>query len=348
MQAVVQEGFGGTEVLSVRDLPDPEPGAGEVLVRVEACALNLLDVLQRRGPGLLPGFALPHLAGSDVAGTVVARGPGVEPEAPGEGTRVVVNPSFPCWSCAACTSGEDGYCGRVEVLGGNRAGGYAEYVVVPARHAHPVPDHVPLTEAAAVPTAWATAWHALITVGRVRIGDTVLIQGAASGVSTAAIQLAKRAGASVVAVASNEDKLLLAKELGADHGVLSTENVVAAVRGITKGRGVDLALDHVGPATWDASIYSLAPKGRLVFLGNTTGNEAAVPLAYAYHLGLQLLGSGGYSEREFTQVLHLYWQGGLRTPVDSEFPLVQAAAAHRRLEERRALGKVLLIPARRP
>ncbi|CUU54785.1 NADPH:quinone reductase [Parafrankia irregularis] len=347
MRAVVQHGFGGVEVLAVETVPDPVPGAGEVVVQVAACGLNHLDVMQRRGPAKIPGFASPHIAGMDIAGTVVAVGPAAGELR--EGDRVVVNPAVPCWKCETCLRGNDGFCPDTRVLGGNAPGGYAEYVLVPALNAHLVPDHVPLAEAALLPTIWTTAWHALSPVGGLREGETLLVHAAASGVSLAAVQLAKQLGATVIATASSADKLAFAGGIGADHLILAgadtpSEQVVGAVREATDGRGVDMVLDHVGPATWPASLFSLAPRGRLVFVGDTSGAEATVPLEYSFHFGLKLLGSDPYPAREFGEVLERYWRGGLVTPVDEEFPLADAAAAQSRLEERRAVGKVLLRP----
>ncbi|ONH31045.1 alcohol dehydrogenase catalytic domain-containing protein [Pseudofrankia asymbiotica] len=347
MRAVVQNGFGGVEVLAVESLPDPAPGPGEVVVQVAACGLNHLDVMRRRGPAKIPGFTLPHVAGMDVAGTVAAVGRDVVTVAVGD--RVVVNPAVPCWECPACLAGDDGYCPATTIVGATAPGGYAEYVKVPARGTYPVPGHVPLEEAALVPTIWATAWHAVSATGGLIAGECVLIHAAASGVSLAAIQLAKQLGATVIATASSEDKLAFAGSIGADHLVLAgagtpTEKVACAVREVTGGRGVEMVLDHVGPATWPASILSLAPRGRLVFVGDTTGPEVTIPLEYAFHFGLRFLGSDPYSAREFAEVLERYWRGGLVTPVDAEFPLTEAAAAQTRLEERRAIGKVLLRP----
>jgi NADPH:quinone reductase-like Zn-dependent oxidoreductase len=283
----------------------------------------------------------------DIAGTVAAVGAGVTTVH--EGDRVVVNPAVPCRACPTCLRGDDGFCLDARVLGGNAPGGYAEYVLVPAANVHPVPDHVPLTEAALLPTVWTTAWHALHTVGGLRAGETLLVHAAASGVSLAAVQLAKQLGATVIATASSVEKLAFAGGIGADHPVAAgagtpTEDIVGAVREATGGRGVDMVLDHVGPATWPASLFSLAPRGRLVFVGDTSGAEVTIPLEYAFHFGLKLLGSDPYPAREFGEVLERYWRGGLVTPVDQEFALTEAAAAQRRLEERRAVGKVLLRP----
>ncbi len=212
MRALVQTGFGGPEVVSLPGA-DPVPGPGDVLVRVRACALNRLDVLQRRGPAVLVDFRLPHIAGMDVAGHVEAVG--------GEVRELA---AATAWSStrrsaagrAGAAAAAPGTCAAVRVVGGNIAGGFAEYVAVPARLVHRVPAHIGLGEAAALPTAWSTAWHATLTVGEVAAGETVLVQAAASAVSIAAVQLAKRAGARVVAVAGSDAKLALAGDLGAD------------------------------------------------------------------------------------------------------------------------------------
>lgn len=348
MKNVLYRAHGDADVLEVVESDVPEPAPGEVLVAVGACGLNHLDVLQRRGPALIPGYALPHVAGMDVAGTVVGLGPDVDLAAfpaARTGTRVVVNPAIPCDDCPACRSGADGLCGTARVVGGNVAGGYAEYVVVPAANVYPVPDGVSLVEAAVVPTVWMTAWHALVEVAAVTEGETVLVHAGASGVSTAAIQLAKSAGARVVTTVSSPGKVAYAESLGADLVVdTSATDLVGAARGFTDGRGVDLVVDHVGPAVWDASVYSMAPRGRMVFLGNTTGDRTSFDLVYAYHFGLRFLGSDPYDRREFGPMLERYWSSGASTPVDSEFALTDAADAQRHMESRRATGKIVLRP----
>ncbi len=344
MRAAIYHAHGDADVLTVQEVPTPEPAPGEVLVEVRACGLNHLDLLQRRGPALIPGFVLPHIAGMDVSGVVVATGDGVDGSTT-VGTRVLVNPAIGCGTCAACLIAEDGKCERAVVIGGNRDGGYAEYVAVPAANVHPIPDDVGFEEAAVIPTVWMTAWHALMETGGLRMGESVLIHAASSGVSTAAIQLAKAAGAFVVATGSTPDKLEYARGLGADAVVDSAGgDIVTATRAATGGRGVDVVLDHVGPAVWDASIYSLAPKGRLVFLGNTTGNRASFDLVYAYHFGLKLLGSDPYDRHEFDRLLATYWASDFVTPIDRVFPLADARAAQERLESRVVAGKVVLVP----
>ncbi|MCF8538294.1 MAG: zinc-binding dehydrogenase [Candidatus Nanopelagicales bacterium] len=348
MKAAIYHEHGDADVLRFEDVPTPEPGPGEVLILVKACGLNHLDVLQRRGPALIPGYALPHIAGMDVAGLVAAVGPHAELVTASEvreGDRVLVNPAISCGHCAACVIAEDGKCERATVVGGNRDGGYAEYVVVPVANVHRIPDGVGFEEAAVLPTAWMTAWHALVDTADLRMAESILIHAGASGVSTAAVQLARAAGAFVIATASTPEKMEFAQRLGADVVINSaTDDIAAAARAATDGRGVDVVLDHVGPAVWDASIYSLAAKGRLVFLGNTTGNRASIDLVYAYHFGLRLLGSDPYNRHEFPRMLAAYWAGDFVTPIDRAFSLAEARAAQERMESRAVAGKIVLLP----
>jgi NADPH:quinone reductase-like Zn-dependent oxidoreductase len=344
MKAAVQRGFGGPEVVEVTDVPDPSAAPGDVVVAVHAAALNRLDVLQRRGPALLPGFELPHIAGMDIAGVVDEVGDGVTGVAVGD--RVVVNPAVKCGSCPSCASGDDALCHAPQVIGGNRAGGFAERCAVPAANVHPVPDGVSLDEAATIPTAYSTAWRAIVGVADVQPGETVVVHAAASGVSTAAIQLAKRAGATVVATASSEAKLDVARKLGADVGVVNRDDSwVARVREATGGRGADVVFDHVGPALFQGSLDVLRPRGRLVFCGTTSGAEATFFLPGTYQRGLRLLGVESYSAAEFARMLEEYWSGGFVPVVDSTFPLAELGEAQERLESGRTAGKVLIHPA---
>ena len=252
MKAVTQRAFGGPEVLVHEELPDPVPAPGEVLLRVAATALNRLDVLQREGPPLVPGFGLPHIAGMDVAGTVVGVGEGVSRRRMGQ--RVLVNPSLECGRCARCLAGDEALCGEVRVIGGTCPGGYAELCAVPADHAHPVPNDADLEVLAAVPTVWATAWHALVTVGRLRAGETFLVHAAGSGVSIAAIQIAAHLGARVVATARSEAKLALATELGADAVVLNELSLDETTPGVPSpaGPASDRPCGDVSGAPFDA------------------------------------------------------------------------------------------------
>lgn len=342
MLAMVQTGFGGPEVLHAERVPVPSIGSDEVLVEVAACAVNRLDLLQRRGPGLLPGFALPHIGGMDVAGTVAEVGGEVVSLA--AGARVVIDPTIGCGVCVFCQVGDFGYCGGVRVTGGNQPGGFAQYVLVKAAQAHPVPDWVDLITAAALPSAWSTAYHALFPVGHLAAGETILIQAAASAVSLAAVQLALAAGARVVAVAGSEAKLAAVRALGVEHCIPLGDDPVAYVREVTDGRGAQLVLDHVGPATWPISLGCLGVRGRLVFLGQTSGDQVSFSLTGAYHRQLSLLGSGAYTPEDFGLALTAFWSGGLSAVIAAELPLDALPAAYELLADRTTVGKILVKP----
>lgn len=343
MKAAVQQRFGPPEVLELLDVPEPVAGAHDVVVGVQACGLNYLDVLQRQGPALLPGFAMPHIAGMDVAGEIVAVGSDVD--GPSVGDRVVVNPALHCGRCRLCVRGDDGYCERTRVIGGNHPGGYAQRCLVPASHVYAVPDHVSIEEAATIPTIYSTAWHALVVTARLRVGEWLLIHAAASGVSTAGIQLAKQMGARVIATAGSERKLEFAEAMGADVVVNNrTGDIIAASKEATGGNGVDVVMDHVGPALFQQSLLPLRPRGRMVFLGVTSGTEATFNLAHAYHFGLSLLGSDPYSYREFEEMLNHYWRSDFTPVVDSSFSLGMVGDAQRRMEAGDLMGKIVVTP----
>ena len=343
MRAALQRAHGGPEVVHVDDVADPEVGPRDVLVAVRAAGLNRLDLLQRAGPPLVPGFRLPHIGGMDLAGDVVALGREVDTVRTGD--RVLVDPALPCGSCADCLGGDDGACGAALVVGGNRPGGFAELCPVPAANVHVLPDDVGYDEAATVPTVHATAWHALFTTGGLTAGETLLVHAASSGLSIAAIQLARRAGARVLATAGSEARAEVARELGVEATVVNRHGGwVEAVRDLTGGRGVDMVFDHVGPALFQGSLLTLRRRGRLVFCGSTTGVTAAFDLPHAYHLGLRLLGVDPYSSAEFATMIADHWEARHRAFVDSVHELDGIADAHRRLGAGEVVGKVLVHP----
>jgi NADPH:quinone reductase-like Zn-dependent oxidoreductase len=338
MRAVVHTSHGGPSVLRAVSLPDPVPGPSEVLVAVRAAALNRLDLLQRRGPGLLPGFALPHVPGMDVAGEIVSPGPR-------HGERVVVNPALPCGRCELCLAGDDTFCGSMRIVGGNRQGGYAELLAVPAQHAHPIPDGVSYEEAAGLPTVYGTAWQALVVRGGLRSGETVLIHGAGSGLSIAAAQIAARLGATVIVTSGSPEKLSRMAGIGVPHLIdHRTQDLGSAVRDLTGGRGADLVFDHVGPALFDRSLAALRLRGRMVFCGNTTGTHVSLDLADAFRRGITLIGAESYGTAEFGRMLSWYWTAGCKPVADSVHGLDDAAQAHIRMESGDAFGKILLVP----
>jgi NADPH:quinone reductase-like Zn-dependent oxidoreductase len=334
---------GGPEVIRYEDVGGPEIGPADVIVKVAACAVNRLDVLQRAGILTVPGFRLPHIAGMDVAGEVVEAGNQARGVASGD--RVVINPSLTNVQGDSRFGGAGDRYGRLGIIGGTVDGGYAEYCAAPASHVNLIPAAFSFDEAACIPTAYLTAWHALVEIGRLVKGETVLIHAAGGGVSSAAIQLASKLGATVLATARSDRKLAHAARLGAHHLLNhQSANIAQWVREVTGGRGVDMVFDHVGPALWAASLAALRPRGRLVNCGATTGPQVTLELGQLHLLGLQILGSDAYSYEEFERVLSLYWQGGFQTIIDSEFPLAEADQAHRRMEEGELVGKILLKP----
>lgn len=347
MKALIYARHGGPEVLDLVELPDPTPGPLDVVVQVAACATNRLDVIQRAGHFTLPGFDLPHVAGMDMAGEVVAVGGDVDAWSDGVrvGDRVVVDPSM-CGAPAGATyAGRGDLYGDLGVIGANLPGGYAELCLVPATHVHHLVDDLPYETAAAAPTAYATAWHALFSVGELEPGEVVVVHGAAGGVGSAAIQLAVHGGATVLATGRGQQKLDWVQSLGATGGCDSREvDVSRWVADETGGRGADLVVDLVGPALWEESLRSLRPRGRLVFLANTTGDDVSFSLSAAYSRGLRLLGSDAYRPEEFAAMLPVAMGPGMTSLVTERHLLADAAEAHRRLEDGDVVGKQVLLP----
>jgi len=340
VKAIVFRRHGGPEVLEYTDVSEPEPRSGEVLVRVRACALNHLDLWVRGG---LPNVAipLPHIPGSDVAGEIARIGAEVTTVRVGQ--KVVLAPLVSCGKCAACVAGGDNQCRQATNLGYMIDGGCAEFVCAPEVNCLPYPENLAFEEAAAIPLVFQTAWHMLIARAQLQPGEAVLILGAGSGVGSAAIQIAKFFGAQVITTVGSEAKAERARQLGADHVInYKTQKIREEVRRITNKRGVDVVFEHVGTATWDDSLASLALAGRLVTCGNTTGYDAKIDLRFLFSRQLSLLGSYMGVKSELQTVMKLVWAGNLQPVVDRVFPLEEAAAAHAYLESGQQFGKVVL------
>lgn len=340
MKAIVFSEHGGPEVLRYTEVPEPKLGHGEVLVRVRACALNHLDLWVRKG---LPGvqIPLPHIPGSDVSGEVARVGEGVTRVKVGQ--KVVLAPGVSCNTCDDCLAGRDNQCRRYTILGYLIDGGCAEYVRVPEVNALFLPERLSFEEAAAVPLVFLTAWHMLVTRARLQPAEDVLVLGAGSGVGSAAVQIAKFHGARVFATAGSDPKLKKAQELGADELINhAKQDIAEEVRKRTNKRGVDVVFEHVGQATWEKSLASLAAGGRLVTCGATTGGEAKIDIRRLFYLRWSLLGSFMGERRELLTILRLVSRGVLKPVVDKVFPLAEAAQAHDYLERREQFGKVVL------
>ena len=341
MRAFRIERHGGPEVLEWVELPDPVPGPGEVLVKVRACALNRLDLWVRNG---VPGhrFPLPLIPGCEIAGEVAALGDGVDDLEVGRPTLLA--PGLSCGVCDRCVGAQDHLCRRYGILGETRDGGYAELIVVPSRNVLPLPAGLSYAEAAALPLVFLTAWHMVVERAGLRAMEDVLIHAAGSGVSSAAIQIARLQGARhVIATAGSDAKLAKARELGATHTVnYHTGDFLDTVREVTGKKGVEVVVDHVGGEVFDKSLRALAWAGRIVLCGATAGAEAKINLRAVFFKSLSILGSTMGSQAELRHVLSLVEAGRLAPVVDRTVPLEQAREAQAALENRGQFGKIVL------
>jgi NADPH:quinone reductase-like Zn-dependent oxidoreductase len=331
---------GPPSALHLEELPLPEPGPGEVRLRVSAVALNHLDLWVRRG---VPGhrFPLPIIPGCDVAGTVDALGPG----AAGIelGASVLAAPGIGCGRCTECYGGRDFLCRFYGILGETRDGGCAEALCLPTTHVVPPPRGLPLEEAASLPLTLLTAWHMLVERAGVRPGETILVHSAGSGIGVMAIQVARMLGARVFATAGSPEKAAKARELGAEEVILYREaDFFDEIRRLTGKRGVDVVVEHTGADTWERSVRSLAKGGRLVTCGATSGPQVGLDLRVLFFKSLTLLGSTMGSRAELDHALRAVERGEIRAAVDRVFPMEELPRAHAYLEDRKAFGKVVL------
>jgi NADPH:quinone reductase-like Zn-dependent oxidoreductase len=343
MKALCFYEHGELDVLRYDDVPDPEPGPGEVLVRIRACSLNHLDIWVRRGwPGLK--LEMPHWTGADVAGEVAALGPDV-----GDwevGRRVVVDPGISTQEDEFSRRGEHSLSPGYVILGEHVRGGHAEYVTVPAANLLAMPEDWEYPQAAAPLLVTLTAWRMLIHRARLRAGESVLVVGAGGGVNSMAIQIAKLAGAHVYALTSSEEKMELADELGADVVLNYVEepNWSKRLYKLTGRRGVDVVVDNVGQATITQSMRAAARGGRIVIVGNTSGPQAEIDLRYIFGKQISLIGSTMGTHQDFHDVMELVWAGKLKPVVDRVMDLSQGQEAFRLLEQGEQFGKIVLVP----
>ncbi len=342
MKAGFFQQHGGPEVLEYGELAEPVAGPDEVLVRVRAVALNHLDLFVRAG---LPGLKLqfPHIGGCDIAGEIAATGEGVSGWQ--EGEHVIVNPNMWCGTCEFCVAGEESLCDSYGVIGEHMTGGTAEYIAVPARNLYRIPSDFPFEQAAAVPLVWMTAWRALIGQAKLQAGQSVLIMGAGGGVASAAIQIARYAGATVYAASRSDAKLEQALALGADYGIRSDGDFGRELWRLTNKRGVDVVLESVGAATWEQSTRAIAKGGTLVNYGATTGPIVQIDLRKLFWRQYTLVGSTMSNTQEFNTVMRLMFAEKRFKPlVDRVFPLSEIRAAHEYLATGEQFGKVVLVP----
>jgi NADPH:quinone reductase-like Zn-dependent oxidoreductase len=340
MKAAFFRTHGGPQVMEYGDLPEPKPGAGEVLVQIKAAALNRVDKWARDGwPGLR--LALPHVLGSDGAGVVAEVGPGVAAFTAGD--RVVINTNLGCGQCDFCLAGQDNLCTDWHLIGETVPGTNADYFAVPERQLVRLPGDFPFEQAAAAALVFQTAWHSLITRGQLRAGETVLIVGAGGGVNTASIQIAKLAGCAVYVVGSDAAKCARAAALGADVTIdRSQEDWGKRVYQLTGKRGVEVVVDNVGAPTLMTSLRCARKGGRVLTVGNTAGAKFELDNRYMFGKHLSLIGSTMSTRADFVTVMGLVFAGKLKPVIDAVFPLAEIRAAHEKMERGEVFGKIVL------
>ena len=342
MRALALTRLGGPQALAVLDVPEPSaPGKGEVQLRIRAAALNHLDLFLTEG---VKGITLtfPHIVGTDGAGEIAALGPGVSGFQVGD--RVAINPGISCGHCAVCLGGEEPYCREFQILGEHRPGTCTELLNVPERNVARIPDGMPWPTAAAFPLANLTAWRMLVTRAKLIAGETVLIWGAGGGISLAALQIAVELGARAIVTGSTEQKLENALTLGAElvfnHRDETADAIVRKIR--QQVGGVKVVVDTVGEKTWDASLKALAPGGRLVTCGATTGPMVSIDIRRLFWFQWSVLGSTMGTRAEFERVVDMVHRGKLWPVVDSVVPLDRGREAYERMARGEQIGKLVI------
>ena len=340
MKAAVFHQCGDSSQVKIEEVPDPQVGAGQALIRVHTSAFNHLELWSLHGP-TDESYHFPMWTGSDIAGVIERLAPDVTGWSAGE--AVVVNPSLSCGKCERCLEGEVSQCDEYDILGMNGNGGNAEFIAADADKLMRMPDGFDFVKAAAAPLAYQTAWRAIVKRARLQKGEDVLILGASGGVAAAGIQIGKLLGGRVFAVTSSEEKMDKARLAGADF-VLNrkTSNPFDEVRRLTHGRGVDLVVENVGAATWGESQKILRKGGRLVTYGRTTGREAVTNLSLLFWNEQTLIGSTMGSLSDFREVMELVFNGKITPIIDSVYPLEQAAEAYAHYERGEQFGKIVL------
>lgn len=342
MNAVRYHEYGAADVLRYESVDEPVPGESEVVISMRACGVNHFDVDLRAGVSRWP-IPLPHQLGVEFAGVVDAVGPGVDRLAVGD--RVWAQHEIECGTCSYCRAGRPNLCRDAQMFSVQLLGGYAERVLAPVRGTHLLPDGVSFEQAAAGQVAFTTAWHMLVSRGRVEAGQTVVVQAAGSGIGHAAVQIAALAGARVIATAGSEAKLERARALGAQETInYREESIPQRVLALTDGRGADLYIEHVGGDLLMESLRSLRPGGRLVTCGAHGGETPALDVIELFRNEWEVLGSRIGTPEEMQLAMKLLGDGRLAAAVHAAIPLSEAPEAHRIIEQREQTGKVILVP----
>ncbi|NKB21751.1 MAG: zinc-binding dehydrogenase [Alphaproteobacteria bacterium] len=345
MKAALYREFGAPDVLGYEDVDDPTAGPGEIVVEVHAVTVNrVLDCAVRAGEQTQRGVVLPHIGGVDPAGIVREVGEGVSNVAAGD--RVALLSRAPCLDCDICAAGDFKKCSASTMLGVGRWGGAAELVKVPASVAVKLPENLEFAEAAAVLRHGPMAHHLLFDVGDLQEGQSVLVMGAAGGLGLTGIQIAKAAGATVIAAAGADERVAVACDYGADFGVnYAKQDLTEAVRGYMGGEGIDLVFENVSnPKTWPKALKCLRKLGTLVTAGAHGGGKVELDCAFLYHQNIRIFGSTGNTDKNVSDTVSLAGEGKLKAKIEKVFPLSDAPAAHRMMEGDVLSGKIVLDP----
>ncbi|MBL8360325.1 MAG: zinc-binding dehydrogenase [Rubrivivax sp.] len=340
MRAAFLTGHGGNEVVSVGERPRPLRGPGEVLVRMRAGTVNRVDLYMRdSGAGIT--HTLPQVMGVDGAGVIEELDAGERTLAVGQ--RVALHPGIACGRCEFCLRGDDVLCTRMKLLGEHRDGTWAQWLSLPARNVFAAPEGLDHAEVAALGVNHLTAWRMLFTQARLRPHEAVLVFGIGGGVSLAALQLARAAGARVIVTSRDESKLERARALGADGTVhTATQDIARTVLELTGGRGVDVVIENVGAAVWGAALKSLVRGGRLVTCGATTGDQPGADLRRMFIRQLQVLGSTLGNHAEFADLLAFCTRHRIRPVIERRYALDGVPEALSRLESGEQFGKLAI------
>lgn len=341
MQAIRIHAHGSANQLKIDSLAQPEVQSHEILVKIKTAALNHLDIWVREG---IPGVPLPLIMGSDAAGEIVEIGSLAKKDFPlNAGDAVLLSPIRSCGQCNYCENGQENLCPEFHIPGESIQGVQAEYVSLPAKYVRPKPENLSWAEAAALPLASMTAYHMLFPKTGLKTGQWILIYGASSGIGSMAIQMAKAIGAKVITTAGSEEKVQLARDLGTDFVInYNDQSISKTVKEITSGSGVDVVFEHTGLKTWNDSLRALRKGGKLVTCGATTGPIVKIDLRALFIKHQQIIGSTMGTMQDTRNVLELVEAGKLKPIVDRVFPFTAIQEAHRRLEDGRQFGKVVI------
>lgn len=341
MKAVRIHQHGGIDVLKYEDIPISEITENQCLVKIEAAALNHLDIWVRKG---FPGIPLPMIMGSDGAGIVEKVGTNISDISIDD--RVLIQPLTYCGTCRWCKQNKENYCEKWGIFGENQDGTQCEYMAIDADHLHIIPSGMSFEEAAAFPLVAETAYAMLIDRANIQKGETVFVWGASSGVGSMAIQIAKAMGCKVLTTVGNVKKRDFAEKLGADIIVnYNDDNISKIVKEFTDQHGVDVVVEHVGTKTWETSLRILGKGGRIVTCGATTGSEAKFDIRRLFYKQQSIFGSTMGNVKSLESALKMYKNGDIKPIVDKCFKMSEIRKAHEYLENGNQMGKVIVIPS---